>query len=124
MNSLGGAAALSGLTGTGVASPARFNPEGDGLEREDDARRFLACPAACCADRPGPMVAVGEDVSGTGGAAMLRGAAGFAEGDSLGGGGAVASPGITGVETASAARFGPEGDGVECEDGMGRFAAA
>jgi hypothetical protein len=107
-DSLGGEVASPRLTAIGVASPARFGLA-DGREREDDAGRFLACPAACCADRPGSVFAGGGGVSGTGGAPLLTGALGFTEGDSLGGGGAVGSPWIAGAEAASAARFGPEG---------------
>jgi hypothetical protein len=123
-------------THTGVYSPrpgtaalvgpshitARHGSEGDGLEREDDAGRFLACPAAC-ANRPGPALAGGEGVSGTDGASLPTGAAGgFTAGDWLGGAGALL--GVAGTGAASLARFGSEGDGLEREDdAAGRFLA-
>ena len=121
-NSLGarGAVGSPEFAGTGAARPAGLGPKSDGIEREGDA---LASPAGCCTDRPGPALAAGESASGTGGVAMLTGAAAFTEGVSLGTFGEVASPRLTGIGVASAARFGPMGDCVECEDDAGRFLA-
>lgn len=109
--------------GTGAASPAGSAREGDGVECEGGAGRLLASPAVCCTDRPGPVLAGGERVSGTDGAAMLTGAAASPEGDSLGAVGEVASPRLAGIGAASPARFGREGVCIECEDGAGRFFA-